>query len=96
MNRRRSLSMPTVLLTPEQIAHGTSPPANPAAAANDIAPMFCSIQNWCRLSGLSRSATYQALADGWLPSLKMGKSRLIDFYPAIEAVRAKFGTQRAA
>ncbi len=88
--------MSACLLSPEQIAHGKSPPANPAAAANDIAPMFCSIQNSCRLSGLSRSATYQALADGLLPSLKMGKSRLVDFCPAIEAVCAKFVTWRVA
>ena len=92
INRRRLISSSAFLLTPEEAAKGKTPPAN----ANDIAPMFCPIEDWCRLSGLSRSATYKALSEGWLPSVKMGKTRLIDFYPAIEAVRAKYGSAQAA
>lgn len=92
MNRRRSISPSAFLLTPEEVAKGKTPPAN----ANDIAPAFCAINDWCRLSGLSRSATYKALAEGWLPSVKIGKTRRIDFYPAIDAVRAKYGTNQAA
>src|ERR1700739_1167784 len=93
MNRRRLISTSAFLLTPDEVSKGkTPPPAN----ANEIAPVFCPIDAWCRLSGLSRSAAYKALAEGWLPSVKMGKIRLIDFYPAIEAVRAKYGASQAA
>lgn len=92
MNRRRSISSSAFILSPEDASQGKAPPAN----ANDIAPVFCPVDDWCRLSGLSRSATYQAITDGWLPTLKMGKTRLVDFYPAIEAVRAKYGTNQAA
>jgi hypothetical protein len=68
------------------------PPAN----VNEFAPVFCPVDEWCRLSGLSRAATYQALKEGWLPSIKLRKTRLIDFHPAIAAVREKFGTSQAA
>jgi predicted DNA-binding transcriptional regulator AlpA len=54
------------------------------------------LYDWCPLSGLSRSATYEAIKDGWLPTLKIGKSRLIDFQRAIEAVRAKYIARQAA
>jgi hypothetical protein len=92
MNRRRSVSVSAFLLTPEEVSKGKTPPAN----ANDIAPMFCPIGAWCRLSGFTRSATYKGLAEGWLPSVKIGKTRLIDFYPAIDAVRVRYGTSQAA
>jgi predicted DNA-binding transcriptional regulator AlpA len=92
MNRRRSISASNFRLTPEEAAKGKTPPAN----ANEIAPMFCTVDDWCRLSGLSRSATYEAIKDGWLPTLKIGKSRLIDFHPAIEAVRTQYSVRQAA
>jgi len=92
MNRRRSISTSAFLLTAEEASKGKAPPAN----ANEIARMFCAADDWCRLSGLSRSATYEAIKDGWLPNLKMGKSRLIDFHLAIEAVRAKYSARHAA
>jgi hypothetical protein len=68
----------------------------PPAKVNEFAPVFCPVDEWCRLSGLSRAATYQALKEGWLPSIKLRKTRLIDFHPAIAAVREKFGTSQAA
>jgi hypothetical protein len=92
MNRRRAILSSAVLQTPEASSKAKTPPAN----SNEIAPMFCSINDWCRLSGVSRSATYKAIADGWLPTLKVGKSRLIDFYPAIAAFRTQYGARQAA
>jgi hypothetical protein len=92
MNRRRSISTSAFLLTAEEASKNKASPAN----ANDIAPLFCAVDDWCRLSGLSRSATYEAIKEGWLPTLKIGKSRLIDFDLAIEAVRAKYSARQAA
>ena len=92
MNRRRSMSPSPLPPTPENTSKGKTPPAK----TNEIAPTFCSVDDWCRLSGLSRSATYAAISNGWLPSLKMGKTRLIDFHRAIEAVRAKYSVNQAA
>ncbi len=94
MNRRRSISASAFLLTVEEAPKNKASPAN--ANANDIAPLFCAVDDWCRLSGLSRSATYEAIKEGWLPTLKIGKSRLIDFDLAIEAVRAKYSARQAA
>jgi hypothetical protein len=93
MNRRRSLSLPNNNAAQVAAANDSKTTASGGA---DLIPVFCPVDDWCRLSGLTRSATYKALADGWLPSLKVGKTRLIDVYPALEAIRSKFGTSQAA
>ena len=91
MNRRQmnSFRLPSEAEDAAKI-RGQIPPAN------DVAPVFCNIDIWCHLSGYSRSATYQGIAEGWLPSIKVGKSCLIDFHPAIAAIRSKFGVHQAA
>jgi hypothetical protein len=90
MYRRRTAPLSVRALPPEQAPSAKAPAPNSPVNVAQIAPTFCPVDLWCRLSGLSRSATYKALQEGWLPSLKVGKARLIDFYPAIEAVRLKF------
>jgi len=51
-------------------------------------PIFGSVDAWCEASGLGRSATYEAISAGWLPSVKIGKRRLIDMERGIAAMRA--------
>jgi len=41
-------------------------------------PARATIANWCNLSGMSRSATYEALAAGRLRAVKLGSRTLID------------------
>lgn len=92
MNRRHSVISSPLSRTAREIASANTPHANPC----DAAPAFCSVDDWYRLSGFGHSATYKGIAEGWLPSIKVGKSRRIDFYRAIEVIRAKFGTGQAA
>jgi excisionase family DNA binding protein len=40
-------------------------------------PEAVSIDETCRLTGIGRSKLYQLIADGTLPSLKIGKRRLV-------------------
>jgi len=92
VNRRHRMTSSSITTATEGAPKSELPPAN----VNEFAPVFCPVDEWCRLSGLSRAATYQALKEGWLPSIKLRKTRLIDFHPAIAAVREKFGTSQAA
>ena len=41
-------------------------------------PARATIANWCTLSGMGRSATYQALAAGHLRAVKLGARVLVD------------------
>lgn len=41
-------------------------------------PAFVTIPEWCHLSGMGRTVTYQALSDGHLQARKLGKRTLID------------------
>jgi len=45
---------------------------------NQPLPLFATIQNWCRLSGMSRSGTYLAIGRGDLRAIKVGQRTLID------------------
>jgi excisionase family DNA binding protein len=62
--------------------------------AGDI--ITCSIREFCRLSGISRSRVYELLSDGKLESICLGSRRLIllDSYRLlIERQRAKVQNQ---
>ncbi len=41
-------------------------------------PARATIANWCALSGMGRSATYEALAAGHLRAVKLGARTLVD------------------
>ncbi len=43
-----------------------------------VLPAFVTIANWCALSGMGRSATYEALGAGHLRAVKLGARTLID------------------
>lgn len=43
-----------------------------------VPPAFVTIANWCALSGMGRSATYEALGAGHLRAVKLGARTLID------------------
>jgi len=43
-----------------------------------ITPKYAKIKTWCALSGMGRSSTYAAIADGFLRAVKLGDSTLID------------------
>lgn len=52
-----------------------------------IDPVFVSIQNWCDVSGMGRSATYGALARGDLLAVKRGTRTLIDVKHGLKWMR---------
>ena len=64
----------------------TSPPTQATALAMGArrpllplpAPEYTTIPNWCALSGMGRSATYEALGRGDLRAVKLGTRTLID------------------
>ena len=43
-----------------------------------LTPRYLRIRPWCAFSGMSRSATYEALGDGRLKAVKLGTATLID------------------
>ena len=45
---------------------------------NNPDPKFACIPNWCMISGMSRTATYNALGRGDLKGIKVGDRTLID------------------
>lgn len=84
------------LSIPAKFIPAAAEPTAQAANSNGVPPVFCSIQDWVSYSGMSRSATYQGIKEKWLPSLKLGKTRLIDRDRAVAAVRARFSCAEAA
>jgi hypothetical protein len=44
----------------------------------NVSPQFTRIPAWCRISGMSRSATYVELGRGNLRAVKCGNATLID------------------
>jgi hypothetical protein len=47
-------------------------------AMNMPTPKFAPLQQWCALSGMSRTATYNALGRGDLRAIKVGTRTLLD------------------
>jgi hypothetical protein len=43
-----------------------------------ITPRYAPISDWCFISGMSRSTTYEALGRGDLKAIKLGVRTLID------------------
>jgi hypothetical protein len=41
-------------------------------------PKFTTVEQWCVISGMSRTATYNAIGSGFLKAVKAGKRTLID------------------
>ncbi len=41
-------------------------------------PKFATIPDWCALSGMRRTNTYQAISDGHLRAIKLGARTLVD------------------
>ncbi len=46
-------------------------------------PARATIPDWCSLSGMSRSGTYEALGRGDLRAVKLGARTLIDVEPGL-------------
>ena len=49
-----------------------------ARSETDLTPAFATIPDWCRISGMGRTATYQALSRRDLQARKLGKAVLVD------------------
>ena len=63
-----------------------------------VEPEAVSIMQTCRITGLGRSTIYQMISDGMLPSIKIGKRRLVRASTArrLIADREKVGINSAA
>jgi hypothetical protein len=57
-----------------------------------LTPLFAPLPQWCVISGMSRTATYNALGRGDLKAIKVGTRTLLD----VEARLAWFHAQPAA
>ncbi len=44
----------------------------------DKTPYFATIDDWCRLSGMGRTRTYDAIGRGYLKAVKLGNRTLVD------------------
>jgi hypothetical protein len=51
-------------------------------------PAFAPIPTWLRISGLTRTATYNALSRGDLVAIKVGRRTLIDVQAGISWLRS--------
>jgi hypothetical protein len=51
-------------------------------------PRYCSIADWVRLSGVSRSVTYELLGDGKIQAVKLGNKTLIDVDSGLKYLRS--------
>lgn len=56
-------------------------------AARATRPLFASIDEWCRLTGMGRTRTFSAIKEG-LPAVKHGRRTLIDLERGVEWLRA--------
>lgn len=74
------------------MAHPTSSEA--------VTPAFANIATWCRMSGMGRSAVYEALARGELLAVKRGRQTLLDVAHGLTWLRslppAEIGGRRNA
>jgi hypothetical protein len=61
-------------------AASRTPLAEATAFTPDTAPLpaFMSIADWCRFSGLSRTTNYRLVTLGHVPTIRVGRMRLID------------------
>jgi hypothetical protein len=63
-------------------------------------PKFISVSDWCALSGVKRSRTYELLGLGYLSAVKAGRRTLIDVEAGLAWLhslpRATFQTPKAA
>ncbi len=56
-----------------------------AAATGERAfPAYATIPDWCAISGMGRSKTYEALGRGDLRAIKIGNRTLIDVAPGLQ------------
>lgn len=93
--------MEDIAMNPYQPERAPEPPKpvgrprrEPVAVAPDRqTPKYAMMREWCALSGLTRSATYRALADGHITAIKLGRTTLIDVDGAFAWLRErkKFG-----
>jgi hypothetical protein len=52
------------------------------------APAYCSIEDWCIISGMGRRWVYNAIADGTLVAVKCGARTLIDVHHGMALMRS--------
>ena len=62
--------------------NGTTPSPK-SQLQSPVFPAFATIRDWCRLSGVSRSTTYELLAAGHLQARKVGARTLIDVHHGV-------------
>jgi hypothetical protein len=61
---------------------------NAPASLDAAAPAFCTIPRWCELTGMSRSATYEALGRRDIVAKKVGKRTLVNYTSGISWINS--------
>ena len=56
-------------------------------------PKYAPIPNWCGISGMSRTGTYNALGRGDLKAIKLGNRTLVDVEVGLAWLRAQPAAQ---
>ena len=56
-------------------------------------PKFAPVQQWCAMSGMSRTSTYNALGRGDLKAIKVGTRTLLDVEAGLAWLRAQPAAQ---
>ncbi len=54
------------------------------AAYGRYHPLYAKVPDWCQLSGMGRTSTYEALGRGDLRAVKVGTRTLIDVVHGLE------------
>jgi excisionase family DNA binding protein len=60
-----------------QLMQSAAYPCREQDARSVLEPEAVSVPETCRITGLGRSTIYQMIGDGRLPSIKVGKRRLV-------------------
>jgi hypothetical protein len=53
-----------------------------------VTPKYAKVKTWCALSGMGRSSTYVAIAEGFLRAVKFRDSTLIDVEHGLAQIAA--------
>ena len=51
-------------------------------------PKFLPVREWCAMTGMSRTGTYNELASGNLKAIKLGNRTLVDVEPGLAWLRS--------
>lgn len=58
------------------------------SGSDEVSPVFVTVTHWTKVSGMSRSKTYQEIGRGNLRSVKCGRRTLLDMQAGLDWMRS--------